>query len=143
MSECVVRMEMPKSCETCPACDYEEGNCLLADDRNTLPHNGKRRSWCPIVCALPENHGRLVDVDMVEKMLEDVQIISDGYGEYAGYCTEDVDMGIIPTIVPAKAESPSPKSTNPAPIHDVYYVMTKCDAETGTVTYEQREIGEE
>lgn len=60
MSECVVRMEMPESCEKCPACDYEEGNCLLADDRNTLPHNRKRRSWCPILCQLPEGHGRLV-----------------------------------------------------------------------------------
>ena len=61
MSECVVRMEMPESCEKCPACDYEEGNCLLADDRNTLPHNRKRRSWCPILCQLPEGHGDLVE----------------------------------------------------------------------------------
>ena len=66
MSECVVRMEMPESCEKCPACDYEEGNCLLADDRNTLPHNRKRRSWCPIICQLPEGHGRLVDADKLK-----------------------------------------------------------------------------
>lgn len=70
MSECVVRMEMPTSCEKCPACDYEEGNCLLADDRNTLPHNGKRRSWCPIICALPENHGRLVDADAIIAVMD-------------------------------------------------------------------------
>jgi hypothetical protein len=41
--------------------------------------------------------------------------------------------------VPAEAESPSPKLTDPVPIRDVYYVMTECDAKTGTVTYEPRE----
>ena len=40
------------------------------------------------------------------------------------------------------AESPSPEPTDPAPIRDVYYVMTKCDFETGTVTYELRERSE-
>ena len=73
MSECVVRMEMPESCEKCPACDYEEGNCLLADDRNTLPHNRKRRSWCPIICQLPEGHGRLVDADAYSAEMKDRQ----------------------------------------------------------------------
>lgn len=41
--------------------------------------------------------------------------------------------------VPAEAESPSPKPTDPVPIHDVYYVMTECDVKTGTVKYEPRE----
>lgn len=36
-------------------------------------------------------------------------------------------------------ESPSPKPTDPVPIRDVYYVMTECDAKTGTVKYEPRE----
>lgn len=39
----------------------------------------------------------------------------------------------------AEAESPSPKPTDPAPIRDVYYVMTECDAKIGTVKYEPRE----
>ena len=39
-------MEMPENCETCFACDYEQGNCLASAERNTLPHNGKRRDWC-------------------------------------------------------------------------------------------------
>lgn len=43
------------------------------------------------------------------------------------------------TIVPAEEESPSPKPTEPVPIRDVYYVMTECDAKTGTVKYELRE----
>ena len=98
MSECVVRMEMPTSCEKCPACDYEEGNCLLADDRNTLPHNGKRRSWCPIICQLPEGHGRLVDKDEMLKKIEN-------YHRYMTIGRESDPRCIIedsPTIVPAE-----------------------------------------
>ena len=98
MSECVVRMEMPTSCEKCPACDYEEGNCLLADDRNTLPHNGKRRSWCPIICQLPEGHGRLVDKDEMLKKIEN-------YHRYMTIGRESDPRCIIEdasTIVPAE-----------------------------------------
>lgn len=99
MSECVVRMEMPTSCEKCPACDYEEGNCLLADDRNTLPHNGKRRSWCPIICSLPEGHGRLVDADKLKE-----HSVHFGETEYTfdfdAVFVEEIDEA--PTIVPAE-----------------------------------------
>ena len=47
-------MKMPKSCEECQVCDYEEGDCLLTGTylirgKNTLPHNGERRDWCPLV----------------------------------------------------------------------------------------------
>ena len=50
MSELVVHgMKMPVDCESCPVCDYEQANCLIADDRNTLPHvPGKRAEWCPL-----------------------------------------------------------------------------------------------
>ena len=44
--------------------------------------------------------------------------------------------------VSAEVKSPSPKSTDPVPIRDVYYVMTECDAKTGTVKYEPRERSE-
>ena len=111
MSECVVRMEMPGCCDECPM-EYDGFMCAAIHKRFYPKKDGRyleplidpaeqRLPDCPILAVLPENHGRLVDADMVEKMLEDAQIISDGYGEYAGYCTEDVDMGIIPTIVPA------------------------------------------
>lgn len=43
------------------------------------------------------------------------------------------------TYEPAEEKSPSPKPTDPVPIRDVYYVMTECDAKTGTVKYEPRE----
>lgn len=93
----VVRMEMPTSCEKCPACDYEEGNCLLADDRNTLPHNGKRRSWCPIICQLPEGHWRLVDADALK-----LKKYHDDATHENAVAVAEIDW--MPTIVPAEAE---------------------------------------
>lgn len=54
-------MEMPKKCEDCPFCDYEQGNCLAAAEKNTLPHNGFRKDWCPLISVSP--HGRLIDAD--------------------------------------------------------------------------------
>ena len=93
----VVRMEMPESCEKCPACDYEDGNCLLADDRNTFPHNGKRKLWCPILCQLPEGHGRLVDKD---------EILKKSKGKYGDFEITAVAMEFYgsPIIVPTEAE---------------------------------------
>ena len=65
MSECVVRMErVPKNCDDgcwgslsgeCPWCDSIDGYRMV----------GKRPPNCPIICSLPENHGRLVDVSEV------------------------------------------------------------------------------
>lgn len=50
-------------------------------------------------------------------------------------CIEDE----ITTIVPAESESPLPNPTDPLPIRGIEYVMTECDAKTGTVKYEPRE----
>ena len=60
MSECVVRMEMPKSCY----------NCDLRYECNAFYAPGKPKPFmkgCRIVCQLPEGHGRLVDKDAFEK----------------------------------------------------------------------------
>ena len=60
MSEVVVRMEMPKSCAECrerwlfARCSYYTGSVL------------RRSDTCPIVCALPENHGRLIDAEKLK-----------------------------------------------------------------------------
>ena len=63
-------VKMPESCDECPVCDYEQANCLLADERNTLPHDGRRRDWCP-VSALPQGHGCLIDADAYAKLLRE------------------------------------------------------------------------
>lgn len=73
MSECVVRMEMPKSCYDCPM-EYDGIACSVTGTRFWRDAEGnvidkgfdpsiERQNNCPIVCALPEGHGRLVDAD--------------------------------------------------------------------------------
>lgn len=67
MSECVVRMEMPSDCERCPMCGTASGGngmyelwCMCGD----IPANSQKRPEdCPIICQLPEVHGRLGDLD--------------------------------------------------------------------------------
>ena len=75
MSECVVRMEMPKSCVNCDL--RYECNALFYDPGNYKP----LMRGCRIVCSLPEGHGRLVDADAYD---------------YPG------DLKWEPTIVPAE-----------------------------------------
>ncbi len=97
MSECVVRMEMPKGCWCCPFGHYDwiwgdDGRekmvcfCCLdleseEDGHYLLETELKRPSWCPILCQLPEGHGRLIDADAYD---------------YPG------DLKWEPTIVPAE-----------------------------------------
>ena len=91
MSECVVRMEMPSCCHDCPfeADQWDYPMCRVTgwpegywfDSRNN------RMADCPIICQLPEGHGRLVDADDVNNHI-------------MGY----VDLRDCPTIVPAEEE---------------------------------------
>lgn len=68
MSECVVRMEMPKGCYSCPMARVtaKEWWCLAFDSLTSVDGAApmeKRPGWCPIICQLPEGHGRLGDLD--------------------------------------------------------------------------------
>lgn len=76
MSECVVRMEMPRNCHECPVSHQSFGDtpcwCKLAFEKNEAVSDGlmwrevdpqTRPDWCPIICSLPEGHGRLGDLD--------------------------------------------------------------------------------
>lgn len=77
MSECVVRMEMPRVCITENGyygyCPMDRVWCI---ERNAPPDITMREayeamtekipSWCPIICRLPEGHGRLVDVTKID-----------------------------------------------------------------------------
>ncbi len=69
MGECVVRMEMPNGCHDCKLRNMV-GNCPIPmfdgqDEKKiwTLAECFQRPPWCPIICQLPEGHGRLVDAD--------------------------------------------------------------------------------
>ena len=60
MSTTIRSMSMPRDCEHCVLCDYEQANCLVANDRNTLPHiSNERPDWCPLV-EVPTPHGDLI-----------------------------------------------------------------------------------
>ena len=101
MSECVVRMKMPHDglCDlafslldrTC--CTIEGNLCNYCDD-GVIP------KWCPIICELPEGHGRLIDASYV------IDVMQDELDNDVPITVDDCfQIGCkIPTIVPAEAE---------------------------------------
>ena len=105
MSECVVRMEMPQDgvCDGCDArtVDFLAGP-ICAIKKKFL--GSSRPSWCPIICSLPEGHGRLVDADA---LADDVRSLWD-YKTVDGITATTVlnqtltDIRNCPTIVPAE-----------------------------------------
>ena len=74
MSECVVRMEMPESCDICPCLDDygDYPRCRISAEKRgyNFPIREKRMPNCPIICQLPEGHGPLVDKDEMLKKIE-------------------------------------------------------------------------
>jgi hypothetical protein len=99
MSECVVRMEMPQNCGECRF--RSDGWCYGIREFDPQPGPldfEKRPSWCPIICQLPEGHGRLADKDEMLKKIEN-------YHRYMTIGRESDPRCIIedsPTIVPAE-----------------------------------------
>ena len=89
MSECVVRMEMPENCEYCPMCFTADvpGYHWCAALEQEVEQGLSRPKECPIICQLPEGHGRLVDANDVNNHI-------------MGY----VDLRDCPTIVPGRKE---------------------------------------
>lgn len=47
MSECVVRMEMPKGCEDCPFMDFQL--CCCVKERKYAGGSPVLPDWCPII----------------------------------------------------------------------------------------------
>lgn len=106
MSECVVRMEMPRNCY----------NCDLRYECNAFYAPGKPKPFmkgCQIICQLPEGHGRLVDADDLERYWLSRIALMDSCAGKGGIlesverstlrsCIEDI--GDSKTIVPAEAE---------------------------------------
>lgn len=73
MSECVVRMEMPEGCWDCPCVNGEYGYCQADEEKRQIKDPNERPSWCPIICQLPEGHGRLVDAEILRaKLIEHI-----------------------------------------------------------------------
>lgn len=80
MSECVVRMKMPNGCHDCKLRNMI-GNCPIPtfngqDEEKiwTLAECFQRPPWCPILCQLPEGHGRLGDLDELGRKIRRARI---------------------------------------------------------------------
>lgn len=62
----IVEMEMPRGCYFCPMAEPHPTYwfCRAFDDLTQIDGCApmdKRRSWCPIVGVLPDEHGRIID----------------------------------------------------------------------------------
>ena len=94
----VVRMEMPENCIECPFSIIDNIGVWCNAITNNVYGYGKRDEDCPIICSLPEGHGRLIDasyvIDVMQDELDnDVPITVDDCFQIE--CK-------IPTIVPAE-----------------------------------------
>lgn len=100
MSECVVRMEMPESCDACPCLDDygDYPRCRLSEEQRgyNFPIHEKRMPNCPIIAVLPEGHGRLGDLDELAAGCDDPY-----------WCRWLSEIEDAPTIVPADTEERS------------------------------------
>lgn len=57
----VIKMDMPKSCGMCECSGTGVCREWMKVDRRDM--GSKRAVSCPILCELPEKHGRLIDAD--------------------------------------------------------------------------------
>jgi hypothetical protein len=99
-------MEMPKDCLDCPCVNHEYGYCQADEEVRQIGDPDVRPSWCPIICSLPEGHGRLVDEKSVRWTIDDIVLeIAQRTGRVG--MTKDETMEYVNslyTIVPAEAE---------------------------------------
>lgn len=108
----VVRMEMPESCKKCknPICIWlnDDGDFIVDHTIAAVQDFRKKNDdgfpyFCPILCQLPEGHGRLVDID--RKFL---RVATDGHGmsfNWRGSIADMIDednMRGVEIIVPAE-----------------------------------------
>ena len=103
MSECVVRMEMPHDglCDLEQTLIYGLGTyCAVNGERCNYSDTGIRPDYCPILCQLPEGHGRLVDADALK---EKAVHYSETEYHFDHDAVEMDDIDDAPTIVPAEA----------------------------------------
>lgn len=96
MSECVVRMEKPTSCDDCDIAD-RFGNEIYCPFLGWYADYDK----CPVFLQLPEGHGRLVDAEKLKE--RSVHFCETEYTfDFDAVFVEEIDEA--PTIVPAEAE---------------------------------------
>lgn len=113
MSECVVRMEMPKSCPCELAGGYDiplpcfagHGIPKRCKEFDECVEKGTKPDWCPIICQLPEGYGRLGDLDELERKINGARIRAMQNGQDTNPYWECGDIiASEKTIVPAESE---------------------------------------
>ncbi len=104
MSECVVRMEMPSCCHDCPfeadQWDYPICRVTGRSEGYRFDARNNRMVDCPIICQLPEGHGRLVDMRDIEQMEVSASDKQDKY--FVGWNDAIKICQTTTTIVPAE-----------------------------------------
>lgn len=119
MPDIMIRgMEMPENCDKCIYSGwsnfYQIYVCNVVRKGNPLLFNGKqvkstaikrsgRAENCPLI-ALPEGHGRLVDADALEIVMDDKYTLGD-CGRRERDDVVDALRHNAPTIVPAEREA--------------------------------------
>ena len=108
MSECVVRMEMPSCCHDCPfeadQWDYPICRVTGRSEGYRFDARNNRMVDCPIICSLPEGHGRLVSEKDVRWAIDDIVLeIAGRIGNVPMTKNETMEyVNQLPTIVPAE-----------------------------------------
>lgn len=100
MSECVVRMEMPKNCYLC---DFRGSWAFCPIGKwPVVGYKKQRHEDCPIICQLPEGHGRLGDLDELGRKINGarIRVMQDGQDTNPYWECGDI-IASEKTIVPA------------------------------------------
>lgn len=110
MSELIVRMDMPICCADCPCCICLNGmdpaycKAVMVDDDNIVDglmwkktDVNKRPSWCPIIGELPEQHGDLIDRDILLQTFQNAD-----YETYNDYCEAFDTVEAAETVIAAE-----------------------------------------
>lgn len=86
MSKLIIEMEMPQNCGECPLLDNNYIVCR-ATMKDATEYGTERPSWCPIKGELPDEHGRLNELETNPKPTnaDYIQAITD----------EEVDLAIF------------------------------------------------
>lgn len=69
----VIKMDMPKSCRECAEKCGLINHCaaFISEDWGKHDVSCERAADCPILCELPEKHGRLIDADGLFEFIND------------------------------------------------------------------------
>ena len=109
MADLVIRgMEMPTRCGLCPMfCDDFNDYCSAA--QRSIPFDAEKPEWCPLL-PLPEGHGRLGDLDALDRAFTSLRFNADGHlahwDDRRNWCLHGYEIeqliGEAPIIVPAE-----------------------------------------